>query len=56
MNEFKVLLSAVSSKFEKARAQVGNDLVAKGLEVKVQEKFRQEADPHHLGFVAQLCC
>ncbi len=44
MNKFKVFLSAVSSEFEQARTQVANDIVAKGLEVKVQENFRREVD------------
>ena len=39
---FRVFLSAVSSEFGDARSLVGSDLRARGLEVKVQEDFRQE--------------
>jgi hypothetical protein len=41
---YRVFLSAVSSEFGKARSSLGSDLRARGLEVKVQEDFRQEAD------------
>lgn len=43
MTQFRVFLSAVSSEFEQARSQVASDLRARGLEVKVQKDFRQEA-------------
>ena len=41
---FRVFLSAVTSEFAKARSALGSDLRARGLEVKVQDDFRQEAD------------
>jgi hypothetical protein len=41
---FRVFLSAVSSEFAQARSAVASDLRSRGLEVKVQEDFRQEAD------------
>jgi len=40
---FDVFISAVTSEFEKARSGVASDLRARGLSVKVQEDFRQEA-------------
>ncbi len=43
-HKFRVFLSAVSSEFEKARTQVACDLRSRGLEVKVQDDFRQEVD------------
>ena len=39
---FRVFVSAVSSEFGEARSLVGSDLRARGIEVKVQEDFRQE--------------
>ena len=41
--DFRVFLSAVSSEFGEARSGVASDLRARGIEVKVQEDFRQEA-------------
>ena len=41
---FGVFLSAVSSDFEKARTDVASDLRAKGIEVRFQDDFRQEAE------------
>jgi hypothetical protein len=41
---FRVFLSAVSSEFEQVRSSVASDLRARGLEVKVQDDFRQEAE------------
>jgi tetratricopeptide (TPR) repeat protein len=41
---FRVFLSSVSSEFGAARSAVASDLHARGLVVKVQENFRQEAD------------
>jgi Domain of unknown function (DUF4062) len=41
---FRVFLSAVSSEFGALRSAVASDLRARGVEVKVQEDFRQEAD------------
>lgn len=41
---FRVFLSAVTSEFGEARSLVASDLRARGIEVKVQEDFRQEAD------------
>lgn len=41
---FRVFISAVSSEFGEARSLVTSDLRARGIEVKVQEDFRQEAD------------
>ncbi|MBA2594614.1 MAG: hypothetical protein M3495_13360 [Pseudomonadota bacterium] len=43
MTRFRVVLSAVSSELGQARFQVASDLRARGLEVEVQEDFRQEA-------------
>jgi len=43
MQTFRVFLSAVSSEFRRARSALGSDLRSRGLEVKVQEDFRQEA-------------
>ena len=40
---FRVFLSAVSSEFETARSHVASDLRSRGLEIKEQEDFRQEA-------------
>ena len=42
---FRVFLSAVSSEFETARSAIASDLRSRGIEVKVQEDFRQEAEP-----------
>jgi hypothetical protein len=41
---FRVFLSAVSSEFRSAREAMASDLRARGLEVKEQRDFRQEAD------------
>ena len=41
---FRVFISAATSEFEKARSSVASDLRARGLEVKVQDDFRQEAE------------
>ena len=41
---FRIFISAVSSEMEPARTAVASDLRARGLEVKVQEDFRQEGD------------
>ena len=43
MSGFRVFLSAVSTEFGAARSALASDLRARGLEVKVQEDFRQEA-------------
>jgi tetratricopeptide (TPR) repeat protein len=43
MPGFRVFLSAVSSEFAAPRSALASDLRARGLEVKVQEDFRQEA-------------
>src|SRR5439155_9506421 len=40
---FRVFISAVTSEFGKARSSVASDLRARGIEVKVQDDFRQEA-------------
>lgn len=40
---FRIFISAVSSEFATARAALASDLRARGLEVKFQEDFRQEA-------------
>lgn len=42
-DRFRVFLSAVSSEFGAVRAQLRSDLTARGLEVKEQADFRQEA-------------
>ncbi len=42
--DFRVFVSAVSSEFGKVRSAVASDLRARGLSVKVQEDFRQEAN------------
>lgn len=42
--KFRIFLSRVSSEFEKAATGVASDLRARGLEVKIQEDFRQESD------------
>jgi tetratricopeptide (TPR) repeat protein len=42
--DFLVFVSAVSSEFENARSAVASDLRSRGLSVKVQEDFRQEAN------------
>jgi tetratricopeptide (TPR) repeat protein len=42
-SDFRIFLSAVSSEFGRARDAVANDLRARGLTVKVQSVFRQEA-------------
>jgi hypothetical protein len=42
--EFRIFLSGVTSEFGKARSEIANDLSARGLLVKVQHHFRQEAD------------
>ena len=39
---FRVFISGVSSEFEQARTGVASDLRARGVEVRVQEDFRQE--------------
>jgi hypothetical protein len=39
---FRVFVSAVSSEFGAARSLVASDLRSRGIEVKVQEDFRQE--------------
>src|SRR4051794_24195010 len=44
MANFRVFVSAVSSEFGTARSALASDLRARGLEVKVQEDFRQEKD------------
>ncbi|MBI5385961.1 MAG: tetratricopeptide repeat protein [Verrucomicrobia bacterium] len=41
---FRIFLSRVSSEFEKAASSVASDLRARGLEVRIQEDFRQESD------------
>ena len=41
---FRVFLSAVSSEFAAVRAAIASDLRSRGLEVKFQDDFRQEAD------------
>src|SRR4051794_39084759 len=41
---FRIFLSAVTSEFGKARDAIGADLRSRGLLVKVQSDFRQEAD------------
>jgi tetratricopeptide (TPR) repeat protein len=41
--DFRIFLSAVSSEFGRARDAVANDLRARGLTVRVQSMFRQEA-------------
>lgn len=41
---FRVFISAVSSEFQHARSTLASDLRALGLEVRVQEDFRQEID------------
>jgi hypothetical protein len=38
---FRVFVSGVSSEFGEARSLVASDLRARGVEVKVQEDFRQ---------------
>jgi hypothetical protein len=42
--EFRIFISAVTSEFGNARDEIANDLSARGLLVKVQPQFRQEAD------------
>jgi tetratricopeptide (TPR) repeat protein len=42
-DDFRIFLSAVSSEFSGAREAVANDLRARGLTVRVQSSFRQEA-------------
>src|SRR5215217_68753 len=42
--EFRIFLSAVTSEFGKARDALAADLRSRGLLVKVQSDFRQEAD------------
>jgi len=41
---FRIFLSAVCSEFATARSALASDLRARGLEVKVQDDFRQKAD------------
>ncbi len=41
---YRVFLSAVTSEFGKARNEIASDLTARGLTVKVQRDFRQEAE------------
>ncbi len=41
---YRVFLSAVTSEFGKARNEIASDLAARGLTVRVQRDFRQEAD------------
>ncbi len=41
--EYRVFLSAVTSEFGAARNEIASDLAARGLTVKVQRDFRQEA-------------
>jgi tetratricopeptide (TPR) repeat protein len=43
-SRFRVFISAVSSEFETARGEIASDLRSRGIEVKFQEDFRQEAD------------
>ncbi|SKB06820.1 protein of unknown function, partial [Prosthecobacter debontii] len=43
-DRFRIFLSAVTNEFEHARNALGEDLVARGLEVKIQRSFRQEHD------------
>jgi len=43
LTSFRVFLSAVSSEFAAARTALAGDLRARGLDVKVQDDFRQEA-------------
>lgn len=40
----RIFIFAVTSEFGKARDEIANDLSARGLLVKVQRQFRQEAD------------
>jgi tetratricopeptide (TPR) repeat protein len=42
-SRFRVFLSAVSSEFEIARSAIASDLRSRGIEVQVQDDFRQEA-------------
>jgi Leucine-rich repeat (LRR) protein len=42
--EFRVFISAVTSEFGAARDEIANDLNARGIQVRVQRSFRQEAD------------
>ena len=41
---FRVFISAASSEFEAARAAIASDLRSRGIEVKFQDDFRQEAE------------
>jgi len=41
--EFRIFLSGVSSEFQPARDALADDLSARGLQVRVQRSFRQEA-------------
>jgi hypothetical protein len=44
MDDFRIFLSCVSSEFARARDALAKDLLARGLSVQWQEKFRQEPD------------
>src|SRR3954464_5901098 len=44
IGEFRIFLSAVTSEFGQARDALAKRLGARGLLVKVQDQFRQEAD------------
>src|SRR5262245_47119029 len=39
---FRIFLSAVTAEFEGVRSEIARDLRSRGLEVKIQEEFRQE--------------
>jgi len=41
---FRVFISGASSEFEAARAAIASDLRSRGIEVKFQQDFRQEAE------------
>jgi hypothetical protein len=41
--EGRVFLSAVSSEFETARNEIGNDLESRNMLVRIERSFRQEA-------------